>query len=899
MAEEGGDPLEGKELEFTIEVSCRKGEPVPQSTLGLTALSKQDTAEGAEEENDEEKEEEHVPTFEELGCQFHLTMFDGEAMVSEVLQFNAEPPEEPEAAEGEEGEEGQEKKEKKPHDPNLWTHTFTTTATINEDAIVKICKSAQSSISLRREDLEVPLVLLPLDLCAMVAGERVLEFGVSLAHTELYEDPFNVAEFNVKISIPEALLTNELEEKLNPLCITIVAAEDMPDHAKYELGGTWKDGKNPSTRSLAELQQECLPVYCKYTFMQPPPPKPKSEEKEQEEEEVEHPDWCCEVVTNSLPQSRKVKFKHKKVFLAGLIHPDDLIQHLKDNKIVVEVHDRDRIPPVSKQGSEESNGDGGEEQETPAIPVWSGLASIDKARAEEPLLENPYAVCAISLAPLCDGRQFVVERNDLGPKRINYPAFSAHIKPTLGDYVESGSVLVVKAELRRPLRSATLFPSGPFQRVVYKIQYSNAGMLTKLNESIVRANCAALSKRTKIEPPPTPTPRSSKEEKEERAKWEENPDAEGPPVNEMVYNMVQDGAPLSMLEKALNGVEITPEQAQDPEFDIITGVEVIDSNNRIFILEGLASGAILKLLEDCPREGKNTREMKVLYNQEITFTQRLYGAYNVSVKKIKLRESLRHLILKVDTYLEPKYMLTAGALMRLNEISRAGRMKKLRDLVLFPSVAQLEHMYKKLGDALSIEDLTGRKPENKVKKGHEDDMPELTKEELAAATAMPRPKAKAPTESHNPVSLLCAWVDLQSARFLTWSVRGAGVSAVLGDEAAALGLRAAQHRGREAGGHAAPARARAGLRGGLQLLRADPAVRRAAEGLPAGAVRERLRQDPLDVQQRPAVGGLCAAGHGAGRARCKSALCADAHPRNQHGTCWSLVLGFSACPMHE
>mmetsp|Transcript_9175 Transcript_9175/g.21696 ORF Transcript_9175/g.21696 Transcript_9175/m.21696 type:complete len:679 (-) Transcript_9175:92-2128(-) len=98
-----------------------------------------------------------------------------------------------------------------------------------------------------------------------------------------------------------------------------------------------------------------------------------------------------------------------------------------------------------------------------------------------------------------------------------------------------------------------------------------------------------------------------------------------------------------------------------------------------------------------------------------------------------------------------------------------------------------------------------------------------------------------------------------------------GVSAVLGDEAAALGLRAAQHRGREAGGHAAPARARAGLRGGLQLLRADPAVRRAAEGLPAGAVRERLRQDPLDVQQRPAVGGLCAAGHGAGRARCEEA----------------------------
>ena len=80
-------------------------------------------------------------------------------------------------------------------------------------------------------------------------------------------------------------------------------------------------------------------------------------------------------------------------------------------------------------------------------------------------------------------------------------------------------------------------------------------------------------------------------------------------------------------------------------------------------------------------------------------------------------------------------------------------MKKLRDLVLFPEVKQLEHMYKKLGDVLSVEDLTGRKPVPKKKKTDVEEMPALTQEELAAAKSMPRPKFKAPTDCTNSVYL--------------------------------------------------------------------------------------------------------------------------------------------------
>ena len=680
----------------------------------------------------------------------------------------------PERAEGEEdAEPAQEPEEEDPDAPvdplkgtknglindTTWTHYFTFSATITEDTAVTLCKTVESSINLMKAGLDVPLVGLPLDLAPLVAGERSTDTGVSLAATELLQNPYNLADFTVITTVHEKsrpFLPPALEEKLNPLCITIVAAEDMPDHKEYQPMGTWKEGLNPRTPSLQQLADTCKPVFCRYTFM--PLEGGKGGETEPPPEEI--PDWNKEVVTHSVMQARKVKFKHKKVFMAGLVHPDDLFRHLKENLLEIEVHDRDKIvvpKDLSEEGAEEG---AGEDEAPPPPPVWSGLKSIDKARAEEPLPKDPFAVCTVNLFPLCDGRRFLVERCNLWPKRIKYPDFSAHEKPLIGDYVDSGSVLVIKVDLCRPLKLTTLYPSGPFQRVVFRFEYGNADLLDKLNESIVKINSDALAKKKEKPKPDSikdgpPDPADAKAtEAYEKALAEYNADRFEPPMNELIANMVEAGSSTDMLEKTLNGVEITAEQAQDPEVDVITGVQVIDSTFRIFILEGLHAGGIQRLLKENPRISRNTKEFKMLYNPEITFTDRLYGEkYHVNIKKIKLRETLRQLILKVDTYLEPKYQLTAWALMRLNEIAKAGRMKKLRDLVLFPEVKQLEHMYKKLGDALSVEDLTGRKPVPKKKKTDEEEMPALTQEELAAAKAMPRPKNKAPTDCTNAVYL--------------------------------------------------------------------------------------------------------------------------------------------------
>lgn len=53
-----------------------------------------------------------------------------------------------------------------------WTHTFTTTLTINEDAACSICKTIENSIALNKAELEVPMLLLPVDLASFIAGDR-------------------------------------------------------------------------------------------------------------------------------------------------------------------------------------------------------------------------------------------------------------------------------------------------------------------------------------------------------------------------------------------------------------------------------------------------------------------------------------------------------------------------------------------------------------------------------------------------------------------------------------------------------------------------------------------------------------------------------------------------------
>ncbi len=70
-----------------------------------------------------------------------------------------------------------------------------------------------------------PLVILPLDLAPLVAGQHRVELWCSLQNTELSRAPYNLKGFTVLICCDKDVLTLDLRRQLNPMRITIVSAQ--------------------------------------------------------------------------------------------------------------------------------------------------------------------------------------------------------------------------------------------------------------------------------------------------------------------------------------------------------------------------------------------------------------------------------------------------------------------------------------------------------------------------------------------------------------------------------------------------------------------------------------------------------------------------------------------------
>ena len=92
----------------------------------------------------------------------------------------------------------------------------------------------------------------------------------------------------------------------------------------------------------------------------------------------------------------------------------------------------------------------------------------------------------------------------------------------------------------------------------------------------------------------------------------------------------------------LNTKELTAQDKVNRDLDFLGGFELIDSEMRIYIIEGLGGeGKAMNLFYlSNERQHTNDRRFKMIYNPEIKFKNRLYQDFNCSIKKIKLRDSL-------------------------------------------------------------------------------------------------------------------------------------------------------------------------------------------------------------------------------------------------------------------
>lgn len=106
----------------------------------------------------------------------------------------------------------------------------------------------------------------------------------------------------------------------------------------------------------------------------------------------------------------------------------------------------------------------------------------------------------------------------------------------------------------------------------------------------------------------------------------------------------------------------------------------------------------------------------MLYNPQVRFKNRLYMDFNVSMKRIRLRDSLTKIMGSADVYLRAKVPEDMyDTLQKFAEIRKLDRVGLVRDFNLFPIPNNLLTLERKYGDSLNFEDINGFKQRKRKK----------------------------------------------------------------------------------------------------------------------------------------------------------------------------------------
>lgn len=106
----------------------------------------------------------------------------------------------------------------------------------------------------------------------------------------------------------------------------------------------------------------------------------------------------------------------------------------------------------------------------------------------------------------------------------------------------------------------------------------------------------------------------------------------------------------------LSTKEFNEEERKNRKLDFMGGFCLMDSETRMYILEGLGGEGrgLHTFYNENLRERPNDRKYTLLYNPDIRFKNRIYLDFNATIKKIKLREPLRSTMGSPDIYLRSK-----------------------------------------------------------------------------------------------------------------------------------------------------------------------------------------------------------------------------------------------------
>lgn len=162
---------------------------------------------------------------------------------------------------------------------------------------------------------------------------------------------------------------------------------------------------------------------------------------------------------------------------------------------------------------------------------------------------------------------------------------------------------------------------------------------------------------------------------------------------------------------------LSPEERDNNEIDYISGLQIIDREQRLTIIEGITGQGIKKVKEAFPKTQMNDKVHMIFADSNILFNKRIYSLFDLSIKYIKLRLNLSEILTTYDIYLKSgNYRPIYDVFMNLGSILKAETLKDIAEQKLFPDGEGLLLLERKYGDILKEEDLTGKKQEKKIKK---------------------------------------------------------------------------------------------------------------------------------------------------------------------------------------
>ncbi|XP_069101496.1 uncharacterized protein [Argopecten irradians] len=503
-------------------------------------------------------------------------------------------------------------------------------------------------------------------LAAQQAADQIFKFGtcmipVRMANfftgmksvtSRLAEPVMGVEDCFISLKVDGPIMSEKQKLELNPMIIKVHSCTNLPD----------------SPISYPELKMRCKPVYCKYEFFKQP------------------------VHTSAgRDHARNIYWDDVNVVLTGTLDPSELRQYLNGPPLEIEVHDRDRREEDVRL-KPTLFGDDLEDEKISNVGTITSRRTLHNPFTGRNKPWDPYGTTKVDLSELLLGHKYlhikvpihncgipdVLGSKDGGDgKLVGFPgAVDGPVDRPIsaGHYVSSNTMMKIKIELAHPLTTpekvAIHQPLGstrecPFGRIVFIFDYKNTALLHQLQNLVTDVNAQALE---------------------------------------------LDDMPQHVINAALSTYKLSLEQQKSRTLNIVTGFQVMDGVMHLFLLEGLHEQAIKTLWNSLPKPEKS--DVKVLYNSDMSFSERLYGPLDVDLCRVKLHESLTQIIQQPLLYVRdmvPKACFEA--LIRIYELTKLDQMRSVVRNDLFPNADMIISMSKEFGVPLTQADFEELQPE--------------------------------------------------------------------------------------------------------------------------------------------------------------------------------------------